>query len=231
MFYTNSPENVLRLGDVLQGYISITPEIKSPLMDVSENEYVIDVNLPQFSVVLDNCCHIGKSTILLSPLTKITAHFWDPPFLANDILQINNRSMPRKITHPQEWNDKISDDDKREYLNADPVFGYKSVFIYEELDEFSPYTIKRDFEYYEASDVITHLPKYVPIRKHFEFQTKRYMVDFKKCFRVNCNDITKENLKESIIDSKLAQLTKERRNELREKLGLFFGEIPTEDQV
>jgi len=231
MFYTKSPEKILRLGDVLQGYFSTTPDIKNPIVGSSINDYKIDVNLPEFCAVLDNCCHIGDRTILLSPLISITAHFWDPPFLANDILQINSKGNPKDMTHPREWNEKLTDKMKREYINSDPVYGYKRYFIYNDLPEFSPYIVKQDYFYTEGINEETNLPMWEQTTKHIEFETKRYMVDFKKSFRVNCNDLNKSSLKPNILDSKIAQLTIETRNQLREKLGFFFGEVPSEDQI
>ena len=77
----------LRFGDVLKGYIAVTPSIKGPILKVSTlNEgYNIDVNLPIFSAVLSPCCSIGHATISLTPLIEVRKSFFDNPYFAEDL--------------------------------------------------------------------------------------------------------------------------------------------------
>ena len=82
MFYEKDIGNALRFGDVLRGYIAITPNIKSPLLMPSAlNEgYNIDINLPIFSAIISPCCSIGDNTISLTPLIEVRNAFFNNPY-------------------------------------------------------------------------------------------------------------------------------------------------------
>jgi len=229
MFYSDSIEEKLRLGDVLEGYLSTTPSIENPLGEAPDTSYRIDVNLPEFCVIMDNCCHIGAGTILLSPLVQIEHHFWDTPSLADNILRINSLAMPQELMHPEQWN-KLSADSKREFLNVVPSYGHKRYFIYDKKASFTSYDVHREAQYREKIDEDTQLPIYERIAEEKVFSTKQYTIDFKKLFRVNCRKISKSAMDKKVLDSKIAQLTVETRNQLREKMAMFFGEVPLEDR-
>jgi uncharacterized Zn-finger protein len=125
MFYHGSIDNKLRFGDVVKGYLSAIPNLSKPFGHAS-----IEIQIPQFSVVLDPCCEIGSGMISLSPLEEVSPQFLDIAYLAKDMTLLNCKGMAKDFFHPSVWN-KLSDKKKTDALVAAPDYGHKSFFIYE----------------------------------------------------------------------------------------------------
>lgn len=231
MFYLGIIEQRLRFGDVLKGYLSTAPTIDKPFVEYVNEPYNIDVNLPNFCVVMDPCCNIGGGSVSLTPLIQIHAHFWDNPYLAKDMTQMNRIMMPKQVMHPQKWN-SLSFEDKQELINARPQHNLLNYFVYKEHDMFSPYTVKRELVY-EEKIAPDNLPEYEIRKEELEFQTRYYMIDFKSIYHINCRKILKpdKELDETILKSKVLQLSIGTRNELRDKLSFYYGNPPDEDRT
>ena len=107
MFYEKDIDNnALRFGDVLRGYIAVTPNIKSPILMKSDlnKGYNIDINLPMFSVIISPCCSIGDDIISLTPLIKMKNTFFKNPHFTDDLTRINREMKPQQAVSPYVWN-------------------------------------------------------------------------------------------------------------------------------
>lgn len=202
-------DNALRFGDVLRGYIATTPNIKEPILtQLTLNKgYNIDVNLPNFSVVLTPCCSIGHNTISLTPLIKVRNTFFDNPYLVEDLTRINREMKPQQAIPPHAWN-KIPLEEKQRHLEEGYGYAFVNLFVYEKNDLFPKYTIHR---------------------KGKNIETNYYMIDFKNTFKLNCKKI--KTPKEAPLESKRLQLSKQARTELRDKIAYYYGRTPKEDMI
>jgi len=215
MFYENQEriEKLLRLGDIVKGYISPATRIKQPFLSLENNvyhNYVINFEVPPFSVVLTPCCSIGEQNMIcLSPLIPLKKDFFKNPYLVEDFTRLNREIEPDKVYASDDWQ-KMSDEKKQERLAKGKGYTEYYLFIYAPSDIFPPY-------------------------KRREQVTKYYMVDFRNIQTIRCDLIkSREDTKEedgSILASKCLQLSKHTRAELRLKLSHYFGRRPLEDEI
>jgi hypothetical protein len=232
MFYQDSIEGRLRFGDVLKGYVSTAPNLAKPLGEKAKEPYRIDVSVPDFSVVIDPCCEIGGGTLSLTPLIHVKATLWDTPSLLKDITRINRKGMPKDLMHPQQWNE-LPDSRKTTAMNSVPDYGHRTCFVYEGNSQFDEYAVARPAKYEEVVDPASDLSKYNQIHEQITFMTRYYMINFKNIFHVNCDKVSdpQKIIDDSILGSKVLQLSIKTRNELREKMADYFGTPPAEDIV
>jgi hypothetical protein len=147
MFYEKNIDNVLRFGDVLRGYIAITPNIKSPILALSTlNEgYNIDINLPMFSVIISPSCSIGDNIISLTPLIKVRNAFFNNPHFTEDLTRINREMKLQLAVPPNVW-DSLSLEERQRRLQEEKEgkgYAFLEVFIYEGCDLFPEYMVHR----------------------------------------------------------------------------------------
>jgi hypothetical protein len=229
MFYSGVIGENLRFGDVVTGYVSVTAKIKKPFGNAS-----IDIQIPQYSVVLDPCCDIGNGLISLSPLEEITVNpaFYENPTLQANLTLINIVGMPQTFFSPSSWN-KLSNEKKTSALTAIPDYGWSSYFAYEGNPVFPEYVIEKPVRFVEVKDSATNLPIYEAKKEPLTVVTRYRVVNFKNIYRVSCESIVKtERLNDrSILGSIVLQLSKETRNILREKMAYYYSRIPLEDAV
>lgn len=213
MFYTplNKRDAALRFGDIIRGFSIITPNIHDPNVNRS-NGYTINVEHP-LCVVMSQCCAIGKTTILLSPLMRITdqklgAAYIDNEFIKKDFTVIN-KEIPKRYTVTKKAFDKMPPKEQTEYDSDEMVYAFKEYFIYDQYQEFEQY------------DAIATEGR--------RFPTKYYMIDFKNLYKINCNKI--QSAKASPLELKYLQLSREARQDLRDKISGFYEYVPLEDKV
>ena len=225
MFYSATIDNKLRFDDVVTGYLSTTAKISKPFGNAS-----IDIQIPQYSVILDPCCEIGSGTLSLSPLEEIESQFFDIPTLSKNMTLLNTIGRAKDLFYPSIWN-KLSDQKKTEALVASPDYGWKSYFVYEGSPLFPEYTIKRPIRYDEVTDPTSHLPIYNLIKQNTTFNIRHRIINFKTIYRISCPIIVKPEkpTDPAILGSVILQLTKETRKLLREKMANYFGTPPIED--
>jgi hypothetical protein len=225
MFYNATIDDKLRFGDVVKGYLSITPKLTKPFGNAS-----IDIQIPQFSVILDPCCEIGGGTISLSPLEEISPQFLDIPYFSKDMTSLNRIGKAKDFFYPTRWNE-LSVEKKTEALIADPEYGWRSYFVYEGNPLFPEYVINRKVKYIEVTDPATNLPKYEIVREPNSFAIRHRIIDFKKSYRVDCQSIVKPErpTDQSVLGSIVLQLSKKTRNQLRDKMAYYIGKPPEED--
>jgi hypothetical protein len=209
MFYEEKVDNALRFGDVLRGYIAITPSIKGPILEASTlNEgYNIDVNLPIFSVVLSPCCSIGHDIISLTPLIKVRNAFFDNPYFREDLTRINRKMEPEQTVPPNIW-EKFPSEEKQKRSEEGYGYTFLELFIYEKNNLLAKYTIHR---------------------KQENIETNYYMIDFRNTYKLNCEKI--KTPEDAPLESKCLQLSIQARSELRDKIAYYYARIPKEDKI
>jgi hypothetical protein len=205
-FYTDSPDKMFRLGDVLKGYIAVRPTIKNPYGQAGAELEAISINLdyPEFVAILTPCCSIEKSLISLAPLKIVNKKMIKNENWIHDMTMVNRKIDPKMSLPSDDWA-KLAQDKQRELLNSPKSYALMSLFVYATHDLFP--------------------------RSHPEHETygniNYYHVDFKSIYTVHCDKIIRPD--KVPIESKILQLSKAARHELREKLAHYFGRIPKED--
>jgi hypothetical protein len=211
MFYEKNIDNALRFGDVLKGYISITPNIKGPILVPSAlmEGYNIDINLPVFSVIISPCCSIGEEMISLTPLIKVYHYFFNNTYFKEDLTRINREMEPQQAVSSNKW-DSLTPEDKQKRIKVGKAYAFLGFFIYEECDLFKPYVLRRR----QVEEGI---------------ETKYYMIDFRNTYKLNCKKI--KTPKDAPIESKFLQLSNQVRKELRHKISSYYARVPKEDEI
>ena len=204
MFYQESMDEMLRFGDVLQGYILAAANIDEPN---SNKNYKIDINLPTFCVIISPCCSIGDKMISLSPLIKLYGAFFNNPYFAEDLTRINREMEPQETVAPKVWED-FPEQEKEKRLKEGYAYAFLEFFVYDKNELFPNYTVHR---------------------KEENIKTNYYMIDFRNTFKVSCEKIITP--KDAPLESKLLQLSIQSRSELRDKLAYYYGKVPEEDML
>jgi len=204
MFYKQITDGMLRFGDVLKGYTLAASNIEEP--NLSKN-YMVDINLPSYCVVVSPCCSIGEKTISLSPLIELRGSFFNNPYLYEDVTRINLKMQPEQSVSPNIW-DKFSPEERQKRLAVGYAYGFVDFFVYEKNDLFSGYTIHR---------------------KNGNIETNYYMIDFRNIYKLSCDKI--KTPEDAPLESKCLQLSIQARSDLRAKIADYYARVPKEDEV
>lgn len=167
----------------------------------------IDVELPDYAVVMDPCCRTKHKMISLSPLIKIWATFFNNPYFAEDLTRINQEMEPQNTVPPQIWAG-FSEEEKERRQREGRVYAFENLFIYE------PHPL---------------LPPYPVHRKEGDMDTSYYMLDFRNTYKLRCEKIHSPT--DAPLGSKILQLSIEARSELRKKISIYYGKPPAEDML
>lgn len=205
MFYETNPDEALRFGDVVKGYILSNSIIQKPISGMEFN-LSIDVDFPLFSVVLTPCCSISDKIITLSPLKQLRPSIFDNSFFEEDLTHINRKMSPQEAVSKEIW-DALGEKERQKRLLVEKGYAFSELFIYEKNSLFPPYKIKR---------------------KERQIETNYYMIDFKDTYKIKCDKIITP--KNSPWDMKYLQLSKNTRSELRKKISDYYGRVPDEDR-
>lgn len=208
-FYHESPENSLRLGDVVQGFRVATPHVDDPACDKS-NAWGITVDSPRYLAVMTPCCSIERNSVALAPLVPIRPSFLQNEHFKEDLTRINVKVPPKSSVSRYVWDNRMSNNKKEELLAEGPAYAFLDCFVFESHDLLKKYTL--DLKPPVKTIDIGH-----------------YMVDFKDIYRVNCEKIKRDA--NAPAGMKLLQLTVATRQKLRDKLALYFGRPPKEDRL
>jgi len=207
MFYVKERQEVLRFGDVLQGYLLSTPVIPEPIVEKPLYDCHIDVGLPKYTVVMDPCCKTKHKMISLSPLIEIWGTFFQNPYFAEDLTRINREMGPQEAVSPQQW-ESFPEEEKQRRLREGRVYAFENLFIYE------PHPL---------------LPKYKVPRREGDIETNYYMLDFRNTYKLRCDKINSPT--DAPLESKILQLSIDARSELRNKISTYYGKPPLEDKI
>jgi hypothetical protein len=208
MFYEKQPHNVLRFGDVLEGFILSSTSMVSPEEARKKKRYHIEVRNPDYVVVFSPCCSIGDKTLALSPLIPVLSGFFDNPYLSEGLTRVNREMTPEQSVSPHVW-ETMSEEDKARRFRGEPKgHAFLENFVYEKHDLLKTYTVHR-----QTGNI----------------ETNHYMVDFRKIYRIECGKVA--NPKQAPLETKILELSIPTRGELRHKLAHYFGREPEEDRI
>lgn len=206
MFYQaeDNVDRLLRLGDVVRGYLSPSTKIKQPFLSLEASvyhNYEINIEVPQYSVVLTPCCSIGDTMVSLTPLIQLLGNFFKNEYFREDFTRINREMEPQQALAGDDW-ERLLPEKQQEALAKGRGYTMLHIFVYAPHDLFTMYE-KRGQE------------------------TNYYMIDFRnvqtlKCDLIKSRDKTKEE-ETQILKSRCLQLSDQVREELRNKLSYYYG--------
>jgi len=199
-FYRKDPEQRLRLGDVLSGYVLAATQQEDVLPKEGSVSYSVGLKIPDFCVVLTPCCSIGKrrQALTVAPLVPLDRTILAVPYLAEDPTRLNRKDRADKLIRPEQWN-SLSPQEQQERLSQ-PSYANLEDFVYAGSDLFPDYDVK-----VAPSQTLT---------------TNCRVVDFRDTYTLTCKQI--QNATNYPLESKKLQLAAMARHELRIKLGHFF---------
>ncbi len=217
MFYNTEHSSVLRLGDVVKGYISTRPTINrpDPFTTITEQIGSINIECPTYSIVLSPCCTNNEGIVSLSPLIRINNKIMQIPYFKEDPTRVNQQISPEKSIPPKLWDRPEFQEKKQMLLAQGLTYTFLDNFIYEQNDIFDKYDIN--------------------MKDEVNITTNYYMIDFRNIYSLLCNMIKKESDITSddspLIQSKKLELSVTTRLILREKLSFYFYRPAPEDDA
>jgi hypothetical protein len=206
MFYEERPDQTLRFGDVVQGYITGTPSVDAPNLDPNKSSYTLKVSFPPYYAVMTPCCSVGEGMISLAPLISIRYRFIENPYFVRDLTNINRVMSPDQAVAPEVWR-SLPDDLRQERILEGTAYALVEFFVYEKNALLAEY----------------------PLGKKNPINTGYYMVDFRTIYQVECKKV--QSPKDCPWESKILELAITTRNELRDKLAWYYQRRPKEDLV
>lgn len=198
-------DKALRFGDVLQGFILASANIREPVIGHKYKDYKIDIDMPNYCVVIAPCS-IKGSIISLTPLIEVKNSFFNNPYFTEDLTVINREIEPIKSVPPDVW-EAFPSEKKQERLEKGKAYVDYDKFIYEKHSVFPKYQVHR-----KGKEVI---------------ETRYYMVDFRCIYKVVCQEVKSPEI--SPLHSKVLQLSQETRKDFMDKLLFYYERIKEED--
>lgn len=208
MFYASSFDQALRFGDLLQGFPAATPMVEEPFPPKSFGSCMVDVAVPQFTVVMDPTCEIRNKTISLTPLIPIQRKFLDNPYFSGDLTRINRQMKPQESMSPSAWS-ALTQEQKQEKLAVGLGYALLNFFVFEKHDLLPMYSVK-----WKDKPVV---------------ETNYYMVDFRNTYKLSCPLI--ESPEKCPLGSKILQLSPDSRADFSKKIANYFARIQLEDNA
>src|SRR3972149_3484321 len=193
MFYHTEHSPILRLGDVVKGYISTRPTIKKPypFTKITEQLGTINVELPSYCVVLSPCCSNDSGIISLTPLIKLDNKILKVPYFKEDPTRINQEVEPKLSVPPYVWDRPEFQEERQRLLAKGPGYVFNDYFVYENNDIFVEYT--------------------ADMKEEDNLTTNYYMIDFRNIYSLLCNMIKRERdltaADTPLIESKILELS------------------------
>jgi len=146
--------------------------------------------------------------ISLTPLIKVWGTFFDNPYLAKDLTNVNREMEPQQAVPPKVW-EGLPEEEKLKRLIEKRGYAFARLFVY------APHPL---------------LPKYIVHRRSAENpETNYYMTDFRNTYKLCCDKINSPT--DAPLESKILQLSLKTRSELREKVSAYYGKVPLEDKI
>ena len=219
MFFVSAENSspFLRLGDVVRGYIPAISKMKEPMIDNFVDSNVdVQLQIPKLMVVLTPCCSIKEKRISLTPIIHARKSLYENPHFRNDLTIINRKMEPEKTLSPEKWA-ALTIEERTLKLEKGIVYTLEHLFIYEKS--------------------LPWLPEYpLRLKGGERISGEYYEFDFRNATKVECefiihpdeNNFTEES-RQKVLCTKILELSKENRKDLRDKLADYYGRPPKED--
>lgn len=203
MFYEEGqPDNTLRFGDVVRGFVLGTVEFDSP--GSTRPEYCIQVSSGELAVVLTPCCDVRETRLLLVPLAKINSGWLDNPHFAEDLTVINRVMPPEEAFSPDAWQ-KMAEGKRDERLAKGEGYAELPRFVY------APHGL---------------LPRYTV--RAGKMEVGHYAIDFRRVLSVGCSQVLSPT--NAPGGTRVLRLSVDARYDLRQKVAYFYGRPAPEDE-
>lgn len=204
MFYEERPDKALRFGDVVQGFVSLTPAVDGPILALDQSAYSVEVRLG-LCAILSPCCSIRDGLLSLAPLRRVPSQYLENEYFAADLTNIDRKMEPHQALPRRRW-EALPDPVKQARLREGRTFALMEMFIYDAHDFLPTYEVH-----------VRRQPRTIG----------HYMIDFRDAFRISCSAIAAPH--QSPLDAKLLQLTVTARQELRDKIVFYYSRVPDEE--
>ncbi len=214
-FYQSSLEPALRLGDLVTGFpLAVlkwhSPEVEARTDAGAPLASTIELYEKKIFAVITPCCSIETSKLVVSPLIHVRAEWLRNPAFKKDFSLVNRKIDAQTATPPEVW-EQFSDDVRIVKERAGPQFTFYESFV------FAP---------------TPHLGRYeISYRKEVT-EVGHWMIDMRNLVTVCSNAFGRDkstNQKPAPIGMKLAQLSVDSRQNLRDKLAGYFSRPTAED--
>jgi hypothetical protein len=163
MFYTETPDNQLRFGDVLLGPISAALNIEETFIDNRTKDFRIDFIIPVYSVILTPCCSIDNDKVAVAPLLQLRPALFRNPYFRQDFTRINREMEPQQAVPPDVW-ESLTREEQVKRIDKGRTYSFLEVFVFQGHELLEDYKVRDRTEAYE---------------------TNSYMVDFRDSHRMN----------------------------------------------
>jgi hypothetical protein len=203
-FYSDTFSDALRLGDILTGLITTTPNLPRPITERIEN-FKIEVNGQKYWANLTPCCSTGENTLMLCPLVQVIRAWFKNPYWANNLLMINDRMKPEESVSPETWK-SFTPEEQVKRIQVGPGYALPDYFVYDANRLFEEYAITVG----EATTTVCN-----------------YIIDFRRIRAIKVDGIGGGTKYPKGI--KVLELAPQARKGLRNKVAEFFARVPEED--
>ena len=167
MFYTTTPDEALRFGDIVHGFALSWANVDKPPHTQAPYACEVDVSRPLYASVLSPCCSIGDGVIALSPLVEVPARLLGNPFFSDDLTRVNSRVKPEQSVSPEAWQ-KLGIEEKERRFARGPSYTFVHFFVY------APHDLLKEYSVATADRPIT---------------LGHYLVDFRRIAAVLCKQV------------------------------------------
>ena len=149
MFYKDTPDQIIRQGDIIKGLIS-PGVITNQFLDVDNidnqnSSFSIDVRFNLVAVITP-CCTIQKADyISLCPLNPLLKSMNKNPYLIEDPTSLNQKVKPENCLPPDVWENKLHPDEKQRRIESGPSYIYLQNFVFKKHNDILKNDMMIDF--------------------------------------------------------------------------------------
>jgi len=210
LFYSKENSKVFRLGDIVKNFLTIVPIMKNAATDIKGLNCEIRLYY-SYHAILTPCCSIEQGFIMLAPLEKVRPGLFKNKYTLKNLTIINKKMPESYVYKDSEWAE-LSLEAQEEIIAKSDDYQYYDFFVFAEHDSLPPYPLK--------------------LGPGEKVETRFYLVDFRKAFRVKCDKIQRieepdklppeSELLSFVREVKLLELSESARVDFKGKLAHFY---------
>lgn len=139
MYYTDTPSNALRFGDVVKGFMFGHVFIEKPFESFDSCKVHLETGL---CVILTPCCTIQKSSkISVAPLRRIKYKWSNNTYFREDFTNVNREMEPHQTLPEIAW-EKMPEEERIKKLATGKTYAELNLFVYPPCNSLPVYTLK-----------------------------------------------------------------------------------------